>query len=347
MPGKRLRISVTVMGALLPGVIAAQTDGSERALITGDELVAAAVSEPLYVKNLSPIVGLTGLPSQRSAMTTAPSTVYAALHTSVANNYVLDSDSDELVNLDGETLRFALELRYGLARNWDLQLEVPWLDNSGGHLDKLIDDWHEFWGMSDGGRDQAPRDVIDFRYQTLDYGFGLQEDASGIGDISLSLNHTFYRDEGSAATAVLGYKFGTGDAQDFTGSGEDDAFLAIRLSGEQMSDLPLSWHGQVGYLRAGKVDLLGERQQRDFWFAGISMDWHFARRWSAIVQVDSHSAPLDSDLKATGEDAFMLTVGGRWRFAQDWSVDASVIEDIETETAPDVTFQLSLRYSPR
>ena len=68
---------------------------------------------------------------------------------------MLDS-STEYLNLDGETLRFALELRYGLAENWDLQLEVPWLEHSGGNLDRLIDDWHDLWGMSDGGRSEYP-----------------------------------------------------------------------------------------------------------------------------------------------------------------------------------------------
>jgi len=43
----------------------------------------------------------------------------------------------------------------------------------------------------------------------------------------------------------------------------------------------------------------------------------------------------------------MLTVGGRWRFVQNWALDFSVIEDIRAETAPDVTFQASLRYHRR
>jgi len=87
-----------------------------------------AAAEPLYVKNLSPATGLFGLPSQRSASSQDPGSLGLALHSSVANNYVLDANSREYLNLDGETLRVALELRYGLAQNWDLQLEVPWLD---------------------------------------------------------------------------------------------------------------------------------------------------------------------------------------------------------------------------
>jgi hypothetical protein len=309
-----------------------------------EEQPPAAASEPLYAKNLSPFAGLFGLPSQRSAFTTPARTLDVALHTSIANNYVLDSNARELVNLDGETLRFALDLRFGVAENWDVQLEVPWLDHSGGELDKLIDDWHDLWGMSDGGRSKVPRDLLDFRYLSNDGEARLLEDASGVGDVTLSTGYAFYDTGDAAATAVLGYKFGTGDDEDFTGSGSDDWFLALRLSGDHLADLPLSWHGQMGYLRAGDSDVVEDFQERNLWFAGIAMDWRFARNWSAILQLDSHEGPLDSDLTATGDEAFLLTVGGRWRFARNWSVDISVIEDIRVESAPDVTFQASLRF---
>ena len=102
-----------------------------------------ADSEPLYVKNLSPVTGLIGLPSQRVAATQEAGSFGFALHTSIANNYVSDANSTEGLNLDGETLRFAFETRYGLAPDWDIQLEIPWLDHSGGEFDSLINGWHD------------------------------------------------------------------------------------------------------------------------------------------------------------------------------------------------------------
>ena len=303
-------------------------------------------SEPLYVRNLSPVAGLFGLPSQRDAYTTASGAVTAAVHGSLASQYVNDSSSIEFLNLDGETQRLALELRYGLVENWDVQLEVPWLKQSGGDMDGVIDDWHDFWGMSDGGRSQVPRDVLDYRYASPDGGFSLQDDSSGLGDVSLALNHVVYHDDNSAVSLALGYKFGTGDEDDFLGSGADDVHVAVRFSGAQLSDLPLSWHGQAGYLRAGNSDLLDDLQERDLWFAGLAMDWRFAQHWSMIAQLDSHAAPMRSDLTGVGDEAVLGTLGARWYFAPQWSADISVVEDIRVETAPDVTFQATLRYSP-
>ena len=309
-------------------------------------VLPVSASEPLYVKNLSPVAGLIGLPSQRDAQTTASGQMAAVLHASVANNYVNENSAVEFLNFDGETLRFALELRYGLAENWGLQLDVPWLEQSGGDLDGVIDDWHDFWGMSDGGRSDVPRDILDYQYTSPAGGFSLQDDTSGMGDISLSLNHVFYKDDSSAVSLTLGYKFATGDEDKFLGSGGDDAYIAVRFSGAQMSNLPLTWHGQAGYLRAGDSDLLDGFQEQNLWFAGLAVDWQFAQQWSLIAQLDGHAAPLDSSLTGVGDDAVMATLGTRWYFAQHWSIDFNVVEDIRVATAPDVTFQASLRYRP-
>lgn len=308
------------------------------------QVLPAAANEPLYAKNLSPVAGLLGLPSQRNADIAERGSFDLALHSSIASHYVSDSSGPEYLNFDGETLRLAFEARYALATDWDLQLEVPWLDHSGGNLDSLIDNWHDFWGMSDGGRSNVPRDILDYTYRGAD-SFSLEDDASGLGDVSLSLSHRFYADESSAAAVVLGYKFGTGDDEDFTGSGADDVFVAVRFSGDHGNDLPLRWHGQLGYLHAGESDLIANIQERDLWFAGLGLDWRISPAWSLLGQVDAHAAPTDSDIDGLGETAIMLTFGGRWRFAQSWALDLSIIEDVQVETAPDVTFQASLRYS--
>lgn len=317
------------------------------ALLLATAAAPALAREPLYVKNLSPVIGLMGLPSQRDTFATEQGRFAAALHSSIASHYMNDANSDEFLNLDGETLRFALDLRYGLAENLDIQLEVPWLDHSGGELDGLIDDWHDFWGMSDGGRSEVPRDLLDYRYATPQGNFGLVDDASGLGDLNLSLNYVFYRDKASAMGVALGYKFGTGDADDFTGSGADDAWIAVRFTGKQLSDLPLVWHGHAGYLYAGDGDLTEDYQENNLWFAGLSLEWRFGQYWSTLVQFDSNAAPLKSDITGVGDEAYMATVGLRRDFGRHWSADFSVVEDIGVETAPDVTFQFSVRYSPR
>ena len=304
----------------------------------------SAAAEPLYVKNLSPIAGLLGLPSQRSADIAPTGRLDLAVHGSIASHNVSEDNNSESLNFDGETVRLAIEARYALADNWDLQLELPWLDHSGGNLESAIERWHDLWGMSDGGRSKVVQDLLDYRYVGGD-DFSLQDDASGLGDITLALSHRFYTADTSSAAVVLGYKFSTGDEDEFLGSGSDDFYLAVRFSGDHGSELPLRWHGQLGYLRAGDLDLAGNMQEQDLWFAGLGLDWKLTAAWSLLGQLDLHAAPTDSDIDALGESAIMLSAGGRWRFAEHWALDLSIVEDVQVETAPDVTFQASLRYA--
>jgi hypothetical protein len=304
----------------------------------------AQASEPIYVKNLNPVRGLLGIPSQRSAFIPAAGNFDLALHGSMANTYLLDTGTTEALNLDGETLRFALEGRYALADNWDIQLEVPWLQHSGGQLDSLIDGWHRFWGMPDGGRPAVKRDLLDYRYGSEEGTFSLLDDTSGLGDITLSTSYVFYKDGGTSTAVVAGYKFATGEEEKFLGSGGDDAYLALRFSGQHLADLPLAWHGQFGYLRAGSSELMGARQERDLWFAGLALDWAAFNKVSVIGQIDAQAAPMDSEITGLGDEAVMLSLGLRWQFLPQWSADFNFVEDAAPETAPDIILQASVRY---
>ncbi|MFT6368566.1 MAG: hypothetical protein ACJAUG_003022 [Halioglobus sp.] len=300
--------------------------------------------EPLYVKNLSPVSNLFGIPSQRSAASIEVGAFSVAGQLGVANHYILDASSSEALNLDGETLRTALEVRYGFADKWDLQLDIPWLDHSEGELNTLIDNWHDFWGMPDGGRPDVERGQLDYRYVSRGANVDLRDEVSGMGDATLAVNYAFFSDKFSVAALSLGYKFGSADEEKLLASGEDDIFLALRFSGQHLADLPLTWHGQLGYLRAGKVDFLGPFQERDLWFAGLALDWVLVEKFSLLAQIDAHAAPLDSELTALGDDAILLSLGARWRFSPKWAVDLNFVEDIRVETAPDITFQATIRY---
>ena len=131
----------------------------------------------------------------------------------------------------------------------------------------------------------------------------------------------------------------------FSGSGADDGFLALRFSGQHLSCLPLSWHGQVGYLRAGDSDLLEDVQEQDLWFAGLALDWALAETLVLDCAAGQQCRALDSDITAVGGAGYLLTLGRAGVSHSTGPRMFSVVEDILVETAPDVTFQASLRYS--
>jgi len=301
-------------------------------------------SEPIGVENLSPLTGLLALPAQRSAA--LPEGWRIDSHLAVASHFVVDTAQEEAVFLDGETQRFSLAVEYGWHPDWSARITVPWLDHDGGFLDGVINNWHDFFGMSDGGRSRYPEDVFRYALDTPDRQFDVTEGGGGLGDVRLELNRRFYQAQDQAAALSVGYKFPTGEEDQFTGSGAGDFFTTVRFSGEQKSALPLTWHAQAGYVWSGASELLGPAQRQGLWFAGLAADWRFARRWSLLAQYDSHAAPLHSELDGLGEAAGLLSFGLRFYPGRDWSIEASFVEDIVVESAPDITFQASLRWHP-
>ncbi len=305
-----------------------------------------ALSEPLQVKNLSPIAGLLGLPSQRGRASSEAGVWQIDTHASWASHFVLDDSRREALLLDGETRRLALDLRYAPAPGWELQLELPWLQHTGGSLDSLIDGWHDLWGMPDGGRSGAPADRLAYRYAGPEGTFNLADSASGPGDISLSLSRRLWSGREGQLDAALGVKLPTGEEQDFLGSGSEDGFVALRgfwAPGEG----DWRWSAQLGYLRAGEIAVMESGGERDLWFAGASLEWQAWQTVSLLLQVDSHAAPLkNSELTALGDTAVLLSAGARWRINPHWALELSVVEDVQVESGPDVVFQAGLRYRP-
>ncbi len=300
-----------------------------------------AAGEPLYIKDLGPLSGTLGLPAQRDAVLAAPGQWQFALHTALASHYVSQERGNELLNFDGETFRAAIDMRYGFAPDWEVQLEVPWLRHSGGHLDGFLDDWHDLINTTDGGRSEVPKDLLVYGYRDGD-SFLLRDERSGFGDPSLSVSYQLRRTPAYSASLALGYKLGSGDADQFLGSGSDDAWVGLRAS--YGDDTSLRWSGQFGYLRAGRSDLVPTIGERNLWFAGLGFDWQVFQRWSLLAQLDAHAAPANSAIKGLGEDTVIGSAGLRWQVAHDWALELAIAEDLNPETAPDVTFFASLRY---
>ena len=307
-------------------------------------VAAPLQADPLYAKNLAPLAGLFGFPNLRTAQTLSRGQFSTAVHANLANNYSVDVSGDESVNFDGETLRFAFRAAYGFGGGWELEAEVPWLQHDGGELDATIENWHDFWNLPDGNRDDAPRDLIDIRYSGPGAAFDLGEDVDGWGDINLALVKSLWTSDTAAISARAGVKLGTGEEDDLLGSGSEDYYLSLNFSGDHRTDIPIVWHGQAGYLRAGDADVLGSIQEQDLWFAGLGMEW---RTWEALhlkLQVDSHAAVADSTLTQLGDASVQITAGMNWLFAPGWEAEFSFSEDIAVDTAPDFVLQLGVRY---
>ncbi len=307
-------------------------------------LAAFSQSEPLQITNLSPLASLRAIPAQRS-VDTARGFSWTASAT-LSNHFTMDNEGEELLLLDGQTDALTLSFRYGLPQQWDVEVTVPWRHHSGGDTDNLISSWHRFFGLPDGNRDSYPTDALHYQLSQPEHDRHLLRSVSGLGDIHVAVSRPLLAIDGGQLGISAGVKTASGQASDWLGSGATDIYALLRFSGQQLGGWPLWWHGQVGGTRAGDSDLLGPRQRRSLWFAGLAAEWRFMPRWSALMQYDGHSALLDGALEVLDEPAGMLSMAVRWRPTAHWMIDAGFSEDVVVESAPDITFLLNVRYVP-
>ncbi|MHB9096621.1 MAG: DUF3187 family protein, partial [Syntrophales bacterium] len=158
---------------------------------------------PFYATNQSPLVQIYGLPSAGSAIMLPPGGKEFRATLDQASNYVDDETRRETILLDGETTRLTLGGRYGLTKDWELGVAIPGIVRGGGFLDGFIIDYHDLFGFPQGGRDQAPRNRLLYRY-TRDGAVKLKIDSSGsgVGDISLMAGYQLYHDANQYPRAV-------------------------------------------------------------------------------------------------------------------------------------------------
>ena len=249
--------------------------------------------------------------------------------------------SEQLI-VDAETR----EARVTIGRSWSsgfaAQVQIPYRYTGGGVLDSAIDSWHELFGLPQGSRAFSPQDRVRIAYASGNtVFFDVQSSQAGLADISLDFGRSLTSTAATAATAWLSIKLPSGDADRFTGSGATDVSLAI--AAEQRLGENWSAFGQAGVAWLGEGERLPD-QQRDFgWSALAGIGWRAWRGLELKAQLDAHSAVFDeADLDFLG-DAFVLTVGGDYRFASGWQLDVAVSEDIAVESASDVVFVFGLK----
>jgi hypothetical protein len=307
---------------------------------------------PFAVRNFSPTALVHGLSiAETPYLLPAGKTT---LHTGfdLANNATINTRNDERILLDGETYVATLGLRYGLSDQLQVGIDLPWVWHSGGFLDSFISDWHDFFGLPEGDRDDLKNDQLDYRYsRNGEERLRLQDKTDSLGDLRLKLAWQFATTAQSAFTLQAQVKAPTGDADKLTGSEAWDVSLAISAQrnfslgnghGESKGRGAL-WGGfGVSWLGDGEVL---EEDVEDFAASGwVGAGWSPLDWLSLKVQIDSHTALYDSDLRELGDPAVILTMGGTLGLGEKTFLDVGVGEDLNVNASPDITFHLDLNH---
>ena len=304
---------------------------------------ARADDAPLSIRNTDPLAGLFGLPRPRGGRVLASGSEWV-FGTDYGNSFSSSRQGNTEVFLDVETAVLAVQTRRALADGWEWGAEVPYLVHRDSDLDSFIDEFHQFFGLPEGGRDMAPTGRLDVLVRVDNEVFVDFDDTErGIGDVRLWLGRSLY-DAGRRSGALrASLKLPTGSADKLTGSEATDVALWWEHDEQAVAGLDrLGLSLMVGGAYLGEGDIAPRAQNR--WVPVGSLGLRF-RLWDRVtlkLQADAHGAPWDADVGELADHGLQGTIGGRVRISDRLWLDLGVVENLESRSSPDAVFLLQL-----
>jgi hypothetical protein len=247
---------------------------------------------------------------------------------------------------DGETTVASLSWNHVFDRSgrWSVGIEVPWIRHGGGVLDGFIEGYHEAFGFGDAGRNRVPRDRLLFGITEGGVPrLFLDDPESGIGDVRIRVGRQFLAAADKRFSVHAAVELPSGDADKLTGSGGTDVSLWAEYRQAGLFGFErLGVSVMAGAMIPGKSDLLDEYQEDAVPMGHLGFQYRVTDRIELIAQADGQGAPYDIASDVLGRSAVQGTLGGRIRLWNTVWLDLAVVEDLVSDSTPDVIFHFSL-----
>ncbi|MCM2356577.1 MAG: DUF3187 family protein [Geobacteraceae bacterium] len=318
--------------------------------LLGPAAALALEITPFNTFNQSPLVQIFGLPAAESAHVLERGKVSGQLTVDMASNFAHSDDPREQIALDGEIYRTTLATRYGVGRGVEIGLDLPYLAESGGFQDGAIIGFHDFFDISQAGRDEVPRNRLLFRYVrdgvervNIDHANG------GFGDIRLSSALQLLRGDdrpGRAVALRASLKVPTGDSALLHGSGSTDFALWLSAAEDyRFAKGHCTVFGAAGGMAMTSGDVLREMQRNLAAFATLGVGWSSWQRVALKAQLNGNTPFYrNSSLRELSSSSVQVVAGGTVGLSENTFVDIAFTEDILVIAAsPDFVINLALR----
>ena len=296
------------------------------------------LQNPLYLQMIQ-------LPAERAVVTPAGE-LQTEMGISYSNIYERGLNATSDIVLDMELLRISPTIRYGVASDFEIGMEIPWIHMGGGFLDPFIQDFHNIFGFRNGGREKVSNNS--FSSHVIHNGTTLYQfnsETFGLGDITFFGKYHFIKEgEGQPGVALrLGIKAPTGDAGEGTGGGNPGFALGADL---EKSKGRLHGYFHLDYAIDAGNDSLGPINRTE------SLNGALAGEVSILKNISLLAELVGSTPKFHGTQTHVLdempldfVTGLRGEFGL-WTWQASFAEDI-TSRGPSVDFTTFLNVGRR
>ena len=310
-------------------------------------LAPTSYAEVLSDQDTGPLTGIFGIPdSTEGGKLLAKGDSAWDISITHASHSVFEARPTEALYLDGETSRFEFRYRLGLTEKLELGLELPYVQHQRGRLDSFIDSFHEFFGMPEGNRPDRGHDLLDFRYADLSgLRVNTQDSSSGVGDARILAGWKLRTTDTHRLALRLGVKLPTGNSSNLHGSGATD--VSLGLAGD-VTNL-FGTERFTGFYRAhairlGEPDILANRYKEWVSFVSAGVGFQATERVELMLQGATRSAVFDSVIHSLGGNSTTVTFGSNIKVSKNFEFSIAITEDADVATAPDVAFQVGLRY---
>jgi Protein of unknown function (DUF3187) len=311
----------------------------------------AAEITPFYTQNQSPVIQIFGLPSIGEPCLVPARKTDLRLIMDLANNFTENNNQRESIVLDGQSTRITLDARYGISKNFEVGLVVPYIIEGGGFTDGFIDWYHNTFGFAAGGRGHAPKNRLLYQYQKDQQVLLLVDKSShGIGDIQLMGGFQLYQSAIKPSRAIslrASLKLPTGDSQQLHGSGSTDLSLWMTAGEDFRPGIGhMTLFGAGGIMGMTDGEVLKDQQRNWVGFGVLGLGWSPAHWIAFKIQANGHTSFYkDSGLEELNGNSVQLTIGGTLAFSKNINLDLGVTENLLDNASPDVVFHLALRGS--
>jgi len=296
--------------------------------------------DPFRTRNLSPLASIFGVPSWDAA--TAPRSF--AVTSELANHYRASRRGTDVLILDGETWRTNLSYQQAIGEAWFIGAELPYYRQSGGVLDDLVDGWHSFFSLPDGGRNARAEGELLF--QAADHSgifLDLNQSRSAWGDMQLSIGHRMGADSRYIVEATV--KLATGDEDLLAGSGATDWAISLFHPTEvNLRNREAGYFWGLGLMRNGDPKGIRFEAESMTYYGILGGTLKLLPRWGIKGQLDVHTAFFDTPLEELGQTSVQIVLGGWWEMSRRGVLEFAVNEDLHVSTAPDVVLHIGLNW---
>jgi uncharacterized protein DUF3187 len=304
---------------------------------------------PFRTTNQSPLAVIHAIPADSSSTITPKGRFFSAVTLDLASDYTFSSSSDEAILLDGESYRWTLSPRYGLTDRVEIGLDIPFMLYGGGFLDSFIIDWHDAFGLPQGGRNSAAKNRLRYSYNKGgEQQLQLNRSGSGLGDVTLTTGVKLHEDRSPSSMETLAFratvKLPTGDSDQLLGDGAFSGTGSLCGGINRFTEWgTLGVFGSAGIMLTEKGKVLSEQQKNLAGFGTLGVGWGPYSWISFKLQLNANT-PLygKSALDELSRSGIMLVSGGALKFPGDCILDIGVSEDVAVATAPDVAFHFGL-----